>query len=167
MIWANVCGPSCHKRCRKSGKKGAAAQVPPLQWRWGEARCLILPRSQGFGGHPGTSKKDLRNSSAPSPGRYQGPQPPTNPPGCQACPKCQHLRVPTLAPKASRHPQPRDQDKSMAVPSQNKHPLPVPPCWFIHPASSHTVRWLAAQEGLALGRKSQYPPIPLPHLVRI
>lgn len=53
------------------------------------------------------------------------------------------------------------------MPSQSKHPHPSAPCWFTQAASSHTVSWLPAQEGLALGRKSRYPPIPIPHLIRI
>lgn len=97
------------------------------------------------------------------------PPPRTRGPGI---PPMLGLQVPTLdtgrsKPRGGGHPLCRDQDESKAVPSQNKHPPTLVPLAGLSTLLPPTCFWLPAQEGLALGRKSPYPPVPSPHLVRI
>lgn len=72
-------------------------------------------------------------------------------------------------PEPSGHPPAETRMKARLCPART-NTIPQPQC------PSHaglptllppTLPWLPAQEGLALGRKSQYPPIPIPYLVKI
>lgn len=89
----------------------------------------------------------------------------------QACPRCQvcgclHLSPGGANPEVVGIPPAEVRMKARLCPARINTP-PSAPCRFIHPASSHTGPGLPVQEGLALGRKSPYPPIPNPHLLRI
>lgn len=87
----------------------------------------------------------------------------------QACLRYLPLSLEGANPEPSGHPSAETGMKARLCPART-NTIPQPQC------PSHaglptllppTLPWLPAQEGLALGRKSQYPPIPIPYLLRI
>lgn len=175
VIWANVCWFSYHKRYLKVWRRdGCNSGIPSPVEMWGErgtqtsrARLIVCPCLWGLEGHHRTYKRDLRLARRPLGGIPGLPTYIHTPWARHALCLCLHLSLEGANP--SGHLPAETMKKAKLCPAKTTPttiivPLPVlvyPSCFLPH------FPGLPVQEGLALGRKSQYPPILMPRLVRI